>query len=311
MTRAALVVGAGGLLGSAVVRRLAETGRPFATVSVPWRTDRAAASLLSALAETIETWDGRGVDVLWCAGAAVTGARPEDLAAELATFDAVVDGVLADPTHAPAQFFLASSAGGVYAGVDSAPPFTENTPPRALAPYGHGKLALERSAQRMTGAGTRVLVGRISNLYGPGQDLSKDQGLITRLCRTYLTRDPARIYVSLDTIRDYLFVDDAADLVLDAVDRLAREPGGTLVTKILCSHRPTTIAALLGHCKQVFGPRVPVTLGASPLAHQQARDLRFRSVVWPELDVRPQRTLVSGIHRTVDDLRRTLVAPHA
>ncbi|QCB93128.1 NAD-dependent epimerase/dehydratase family protein [Cellulomonas shaoxiangyii] len=309
MTRAALVVGARGLLGKAVVRALAAQGRPAVTARVPWsEPPDAVAALLDAVAGTAHE-HGTDWDLLWCAGSAVTGATAEQTDVEVATFTSFVDGLVVEGAARPARMFLASSAGAVYAGVDDAP-FTEHTPPRPLAPYGHAKLRLEAQSERLAEAGTDVLVGRISNLYGPGQNLHKEQGLISRLCRAHLMRDPASIYVSLDTIRDYLFVDDCAALLLDGMDVLRAHPpgtGGAPVVKILAAQQSATIGALLGACRQVFGPRIPVTLGTSALAGRQARDLRFRSLVWPELDRRSLTTLPHGIHATAEDLRRLLV----
>ena len=53
-----------------------------------------------------------------------------------------------------------------------------------------------------------VLIGRIANLYGPGQNLAKAQGLVSQLCAAQLERARSSIWVSLDTLRDYLFAPD-------------------------------------------------------------------------------------------------------
>lgn len=308
-----LVVGARGLLGAAVTRTLMSRGTPVSTVAVPWAEPaHAAQSLLAAAATARQTW-GDSWALAWCAGAGVTGTTQASLDAEIATLAQVVDGMLAPGGCAPSAFFLASSAGGVYAG-SSDPPFTELTEPAPLAAYGRAKLEAEAVVARLTHAHTRVLVGRISNLYGPGQDLSKQQGLISRLCRSYLLREPIGLYVSLDTIRDYLFVDDCADMVCDALQRLATlapdEPRMPVV-KIFAAQQSASIASILGDCRRVFGNRILVNLASSPLANQQARDLRFRSVVWPEIDRRSLTTLPHGVHATAEDLRRTLLAPAA
>ena len=64
---------------------------------------------------------------------------------------------------------------------------------------------MEADLRRFAAAtGTAVLVGRIANLYGPGQNLAKPQGLVSQLCLANLTGQPLSIYVSLDTLRDYL-----------------------------------------------------------------------------------------------------------
>ena len=149
-----------------------------------------------------------------------------------------------------------------------------------------------------------MLVGRISNLYGPGQNLAKPQGLVSHICRAQLSGQPISVYVSLDTIRDYLFVDDAAALICDGLDRLGSEPAGTAVTKILASQRGVTVGALLAECRRLFKRAPRVVLGSSPFAKLQVRDLRMRSVVWPELDRRALTPLPVGIDATAADLLR-------
>ena len=80
--------------------------------------------------------------------------------------------------------FVASSAGGVYAG-SSDPPFTERSVPRPISPYGRQSWNTSVSATLWGEAhGIPVLIGRIANLYGPGQDMSKAQGLVSQLALT-------------------------------------------------------------------------------------------------------------------------------
>jgi UDP-glucose 4-epimerase len=296
-----LVVGAGGLLGSAVARDLRRHSRPHATADVPWREHDAAVEALTDAAERLVS-DGRPWRLFWCAGSGVVASDQQQLDDEVATLDAFL-GRLAEivtrPGTPPGSVFLASSAGGVYAG-SQAPPFTEMTTPRAISPYGHAKLAAEERFREFgAGSGTPVLIGRIANLYGPGQDPRKAQGLITVLCRAHLARRPASIYVSLDTARDYVFVDDVARLACAGADRVAVEPPGTVVVKILASQTGTTVAAILGELRRITKHRPRVVLGASSLARFQARDLRFRSVVWRDLDRLVTTSLPAGMAATM------------
>lgn len=305
-----LVIGAGGLLGGALVRELSGRGTPVATATVPWSdSDGTVSAIQAAVRLAYEQW-GRDWTFAWCAGAGVTGTTREALAMELKTLTRVVEALVDDHGTCPARAFYASSAGGVYAGAE-APPFTEETTPRPLAPYGEAKLAAESAFARLTHGGTTVLVGRISNLYGPGQDMSKDQGLISRLCRSFLVREPVGVYVSLDTIRDYLFVDDCAAMVVDAMAALTADQGthGTVVTKIIAAQQSASIASLLGQCRAVFGRPVLVRMASSPQANQQARDLRFASRVLTQVDRRPLVSLPHGIHATLEDQRAHLRRP--
>ncbi len=237
----------------------------------------------------------------------MVGTTQDALDAELLVLRSLVDGVrMALRTGAEGGvFFLASSAGGVYAGSGN-PPFSESTHPQPLAPYGRAKLAAEDLASTLAEEpGMSVVLGRLSNLYGPGQDMTKPQGLVSQLCRAHLTRQPVSIYVPLDTARDYLYVGDAGRMLAAAIQAAVQSPG--LQVKIICSHRTASIGALLAEISRVGRRRPPVILGTSPLAAFQVRDLSFRSSVWPDVDHLARTTLPDGISRTLSSLRQMLL----
>lgn len=306
------VIGSHGLLGQHVQRRVRST---WGTPDVPWLTDGGANVALRQGIETLLEAVGDGPwDIAWCAGAGVVATPAELVEQERAVFA----GFLADLADlvgpggvgSRGALFFASSAGGVYA--DSAgPPFTERSAPAARTPYGHAKLAMEADLGRFAEAtGTPVLVGRIANLYGPGQNLSKPQGLVSQICLTHLTGHPLSLYVSLDTMRDYLYADDAARMIVAGLDGLreqvATAGSGPVVTKVLASGHSTTVGGLLGEATRLFRRRPRVVLGASPAAAGQVRDLRLRSTVWPELDRLARTPLAVGIAATADDVGRRL-----
>jgi UDP-glucose 4-epimerase len=229
--------------------------------------------------------------------------------------EAVVDRATSSSSPGRAAVFLASSAGGVYSG-SSDPPFTEHTEPRPLAPYGEAKLAAEGVVRDVCGAaGVSALIGRIGNLYGPGQNVRKPQGLITHLCRSHVTGQPTSIYVSLDTLRDYIYVQDCAEMVVDGFERLERhradEPeASSVVTKIMASQRSVSVGALLMESRRVFRRPLRILVASSPYSNAQVRDLRLRSVVWPELDRRNLTPLPAGISATVADLEQRMGTAH-
>jgi UDP-glucose 4-epimerase len=183
------------------------------------------------------------------------------------------------------------------------PPFSESTVPRPLAPYGVNKLRMEESVQRFVRKyRIPAVVGRISNLYGPGQNLEKPQGLISQLARAHLLRRPLSLYVSPDTTRDYLYVSDCARMVLESVEVARRSSPGTVTTKILAAERPTTIAALLAEFRRLVKRRLPIVLADSPNRRFQVRDLRLLSTVAPDLRQYAPTTLPDGITATIEDL---------
>jgi UDP-glucose 4-epimerase len=102
-------------------------------------------------------------------------------------------------------------------------------------------------------------------------------------------------------------VDDCARMIVAGMDRLARSaPGDGPVVKILGSGVPVTIAAILGEYRRLFRRRPPLVLGDSPSRRFQVRDLRMRSVIWPELNRFARTTLPTGIGATVADLSTRL-----
>ena len=314
MTTHAWVVGARGLLGSAVAR--AARGRNGWTLAesapLPWGDagDLALAAEDAALALFAGLDAGDDWCLLWCAGRAVTSSTPADLDVELEQFASVLAGlqlaVEAQDSPRPGTLFYASSAGGIYGGAEN-PPFDEHTVPRPLSGYGRFKLDAERIVTAFAHhVGLSAVNGRIANLYGPGQSLDKMQGLISHLARAQLSPAPASVYVSLDTLRDYIYVDDCAGLVLDCAARSLRsahagEP--TVVTKNLISGQGVTIAALIAQLKTISKRNANVMLGSSASASLQAHDLRLASVVWPDLDARDLTPLSVGIHNTLDEMR--------
>lgn len=285
-----------GLLGARLHSTLRRRGEEVVTASVPWSDPEAAREALLAAASACARVDPRWA-LAWTAGAGVIGTPEDELDRELRLFEQFVDEI----ETAPDVAFLASSAGGLYAGAAD-PPYTEEHDPAPLAAYGRTKLAMEGAARRWTDRGTRLLVGRISNLYGPGQDLGKPQGLVSQLCLTQVTGQPLHVYASLDTLRDYLYVDDAAEMVADLLAVGRTMPAGTTLTKIVASGDSLSIGAILHVSARVFRRRPVVVQAASSRPGPQALDLRMRSTVLPELGRRAATPFPVGLRATARDI---------
>lgn len=305
------VVGRGGLLGRGVEQSLKANG-------AVWHPDHRFAweepnLLHHQLAQACKAFASKAAgapwQIAWCAGAGVVASGSSGLEQEtlaLRHFLASVAKWLCGPQGSPGAIFLASSAGGLYAGSGTAP-YCETSTVAPLSPYGWSKLeqeSLARDWSRETGI--PLFIGRISNLYGPGQDLAKGQGLITQVCLRVLARQPLTLYVPLDTIRDYIFVTDASRLVANGLDRLrleaSRANGCPPTLKILSSQQPVTVATVLAQFRWITKRPVSVIIGASPSVQRQPRDLRMISKVWPELDQRPVTTLSEGIARVFTNM---------
>ena len=171
-------------------------------------------------------------------------------------------------------FFLSSSAGGVYAG-SAHPPFTESTLPRPLSPYGETKLAQEEILRTTLEGCVPLVIGRFSNLAGPGQNLTKQQGLVSQLCRAAVMRQSLNVFVPMETLRDYLYVDDAAAMVRTLVENAVYDQPSTPVLRNISSQRPVSVCAVLRTVEQVAHRTVRIALGTSPSSKYHVRDLRL------------------------------------
>jgi len=265
------VVGSGGLLGSALARQL---GTTFTAHPVPWNDPQRAAEHLACEVERFASnAQGERWAIIWAAGAATTSSSPRDAESELEPLRGLLNGMRTHLVDTDGHFFLTSSAGGAFANsVD--PPFTWKTPAQPLSPYGELKVAQENLVAEMLAGSVPVTVGRVSNLYGPGQDLGKLQGLISRLALASITRQPINIFVPLDTIRDYIYVDDAARTI-SRILAMRYGSSNPVQTEIVASGSPTTVGQLIKMMNLVTRKQVPVALGSHPSARSQALDLRL------------------------------------
>ena len=299
------VVGSGGLLGSSVLRELGPDTFRFGRRFV-WQDDTRVRDDLreavAAFAARLSEQPGRRWAISWCAGAGVVATSESALAAEVATFSEFLQILGGErPLAAVAGFvLLASSAGGIYAG-STVIPLTESSEPVPTSAYGRAKLAQEKALQAW--ALTRAvpvssLAARFSNLYGPGQRLDKPQGLISHLSRSLIHGAPAHIYVSLDTIRDYLFGEDAGRRAVAALRRLIdlAPAQSTQVVKIFASEHELSIATLIGVFRQITRRKLRVVAGLHSAAKWQPPRLQFRSQIWLR-DSERSVEIVEGVSR--------------
>lgn len=291
------VIGAGGMLGSAIARHARRSGAEVVDLPpVPWTDPDATARLLEAEAARFSGQaGGRPWAVFWAAGASVVASDEQQTSAELAMVDAVTGALARHRPSGPGAFFLTSSAGGLYAGSGN-PPFGISTAVNPISPYGRLKQTQEQRAAERLQDTVPVVLGRYSNLYGPGHRAGKQQGLIPLLCRATLQRTPLNLYVSMDTVRDYLYVDDAAAMAWQVTQTALGEHGAEPLTEILASGQPATVAEVIATVQNVAHRRVPLALGTDASARHQATDLRLV----PTVTLDGLTPLPNGIKRVFD-----------
>lgn len=106
-----------------------------------------------------------------------------------------------------------SSGGAVY-GDPERLPVSETDATRPISPYGAVHLAGEVFAQmgaRRSGSSLRIV--RCANVYGPDQAHDRDQGAVAIFLHRISEGQPIRIFGDGSAVRDYVYVDDVADVV--------------------------------------------------------------------------------------------------
>ena len=291
-----LVVGRG-LLGKGVLRCSSQE-QCFPAGTIDWHEPSQARRQLAESASSF----GRSIDgpwrLAWCAGAGVVGTSDAQFADEQSYLETFLDG-LRDTAVGQAVdggVFFASSAGGVF-GAGSTGFITEESPESPVSAYGESKLVQERMVVDWS-ADTSVpaLIGRISNLYGPGQNLAKPQGFISQLLRSMLVRRPFQLRASGDTERDFIHVDDAAARIHAWLSR----PGEVGVTrKLITSGQSHTLPRVANLARAVTRIQPKIMYAARAASAPEPRHLRFASHVRTDLDAAaPSRPLEIGVAQT-------------
>ena len=289
------VIGAGGLFGQALMRASAS---PFKGQPIPW--DDHSSALLALQNNLREFGDRSKGDwaITWAAGRASTASSFDQTKAEFELFSQFIQLLQLNPPFGRGVFTLTSSAGGVYAG-SSNPPFTSNSTPRPLGPYGQLKLDQERVAQSLESEMPVVRL-RLANIYGQGQDLTKLQGLISHLAMAHITRNPLNIFVPLETLRDYIFVDDAAALAVHWIREAHASQRSSL--RIVASGLPQTVGRVVSIMTSMAHARIPIAYGYSSSAAYQANDLRLVPDRYSQTARLNKTPLPVGAKLVLDDL---------
>ena len=62
--------------------------------------------------------------------------------------------------------------------------------------------------------GADIMIARIANVYGPGQDFKKGVGFIDAVLKSGLTGNTVCIYGDGSVVRDYVYIDDACKMLI-------------------------------------------------------------------------------------------------
>ena len=303
--RVTWVIGGGGRLGRAVYRQLAADPaiRVFCpTEAVPWTQPVQAIEVLERTLACFASLDVAGAvrEVYWAAGRCTMGSDEAQTLGEAQLFEVFLDllGQSSPMRHRAARLVFVSSAGALYAG-STATVVDETSPLAPTSAYARSKLGQEEAIKRSRwlADGRQVLVARASTLFGPGSAERERGGLLTALARAVARRQPFTLHVPLQTVRDFLSTDDAARVLVHAASRLSGR--GAVLTKLVVSGRPTTVAEVLALTQRLARRRIDVAVATTPASALYSERFRFRSRVLPECAGLMRETLSVGMARLI------------
>ena len=111
------------------------------------------------------------------------------------------------------KFIIASSA-AIY-GNPKYLPIDENHPTEPMSQYGLSKLTMEKYIKL---SGIPYIIFRFSNAYGPRQKSSKESGVVAIFNNAMKNNEPINIYGDGEQIRDFIYVEDIANICIKAIN---------------------------------------------------------------------------------------------
>ena len=112
--------------------------------------------------------------------------------------------------------FITASSAAVY-GNPNYLPIDEKHPTNPMSPYGLSKLTMEKYIQL---SNIPYIIFRFSNAYGPRQKSSRESGVIAIFDKAMKNNEPINIYGNGSQIRDFIYVEDIADICTKAIESI-------------------------------------------------------------------------------------------
>ena len=110
------------------------------------------------------------------------------------------------------------SSGGTVYGNQEIQPIKENAVPVPINHYGNLKLCIENTIRTFNFQSKRnMLVARISNPYGPGQNYLKGVGFIDAALKRAIHGETIEVWGDGEVVRDYIYIDDVCRMLYDLV----------------------------------------------------------------------------------------------
>lgn len=310
----ALVIGATGLLGSHLEKELQLKGfdvfSPMRSFS--WLNTEALkvefAGVIEAFKESVTA--GEAWSIYWAAGIGSMHSTEQDLQCETLQLNECINLILNSGLDlARGTLMFSSSAGAIYAGSREFV-VTESSTVAPINAYGLEKLKQEKMLESIfcKYPDFRVLIARISTLYGTRNKRSNRLGLLAQISRNVVLGQPVHVYVPLETMRDYIHVQDAAICIIKTMSILQNQSGGCFI-KIIANEKSHSVAEIISIFKRISHKNIRSIHSRIPSSGFYKKIIQFQSIQFREASTIQKRNLMIGISQLLKTERAQLVAP--
>jgi UDP-glucose 4-epimerase len=199
------VVGARGFIGSSLVKYLQN-----ADIEVAEFNSNQSLTINENLNPQMQ-----GVSsVIWCASRVnptSAASRPDLCDTEMAEWISFLETWSKKST--PSQRIVFLSSGGCTYSTNELP-FREDSEAAGINEYGKLKVAMEKE---LLLSNIPHLILRVANVYGPGQQSGRGQGVIAEWKHSIANNQDIKVYGSLESFRDYIYIDDLCEGIFQSL----------------------------------------------------------------------------------------------
>ena len=220
--RKILVLGGNGFLGRNLCKYLADCGEKVYSfdMSMPEVTDNRIEYIAGdffddyTLEETV-----KGMDVIYHAICTLNPGNSNEKCILGYERDFVQTAKLCSYLKDTECRMIFFSSGGTVYGNQEVQPITEDAVPVPINHYGNLKLCIENTMRTFNFQMKKnMLIARISNPYGPGQDYHKGVGFIDAAIKHTIAGETIEIWGDGNVVRDYIYIDDLCRMLYALIE---------------------------------------------------------------------------------------------
>lgn len=192
------------------------------------------------------------------------------------------------------KIVYASTGGAIY-GNPQYLPVDEKHPIKPLSPYGASKHAIEHYLYiYKNNYNINYISLRYGNVYGPRQDPNGEAGVIAIFTNRLLKNERPVIFGDGNQTRDFIFVEDAANAAILALERDVRKK-----TLNIGTGRETSVNEICNKLRSIIGNNIN-PIYSDPIEGEVRRICLNSDNAKRELNWKPKNSIDDGLKKTVD-----------